>query len=316
MRGQNLLLLSGFCGLFLCYSFINQHSEEIQTREQLGKKLFFDPILSGDKTISCASCHKPEFAFADNAAFSNGVNGQKTGRNTPSAMNMAGRSIFFLDGRAATLEEQALGPIQNPGEMNLPVTQAIERLKNDKEYSSLFKKIFNAEPNEKNLGLAIASFERTLETSESRFDKYINGDKKMLTSEEIRGHKIFVEKAGCFDCHFGVDFTADEFRNIGLYNEAELKDKGRFEITKKPEDIGKFKVPGLRNIAVTAPYMHNGMFNTLEEVVDYYNEPTRFVKGSINTDSLMKRPVKLNEQEKKELVAFLKTLTDAHFEKK
>lgn len=300
-------IISGFC-------FI-QHIEQVNNKAELGKMLFSEKILSKDSSISCASCHKPEFAFADTSAFSTGVGGKLTRRNTPSVLNMKNRPYYFWDGRAANLEMQALMPIQNPGEMALPISEAIERLNTSAEYSYLFKKIFKQKPDTKNLAAAFAAYERTLETVDSKFDDWSNGLKK-LSAQEERGRQIFLgSKAKCFDCHFMEDFTDDSFKNIGLYNGEELHDIGRFVITEKETDLGKFKTPGLRNVAVTAPYMHNGMFKTLEEVVEYYNDPSKVVKNAINIDPALKKPLNLFPNEKAELVAFLKSLTDKAYSK-
>lgn len=289
---------------------LNKVNKKIpKSTEELGELLFFDPILSRDSSISCSSCHKPEFSFADNVALSPGVNGRLGNRNTPSAMNMAGRSFFFLDGRAKTLEEQALGPIANPVEMDLPIEKAIERLQANSFYNKAFKKIFKEGITPKTLGKAIADFERTLEGGATPFDRWAKGEKDAISESAKRGHKIFIEKAKCFDCHFGPDFTRDDFRNIGLYNGKEYNDPGRFNVTRDSADLGKFKVPGLRNIAFTAPYMHDGSFKTLREVIDYYDNPSKFVKGSINTDTLI-TPLNLTEQEKQDLEAFLLTLSE------
>ncbi|MFN8252231.1 MAG: cytochrome c peroxidase [Ferruginibacter sp.] len=285
----------------------------ISTRAALGKKLFSENILSKDSTVSCASCHKPQYAFADTVAFSTGIGGKLTKRNTPSVLNMKNRPYFFWDGRAASLEEQALMPIQNPDEMNLSIEEAVQRLNQSPQYKKLFLQIFKQAPNAKNVGAAFAAYERTLETVDSKFDDWSN-NLKNLTPQEERGRQLFVgDKAKCFDCHRMEDFTTDDFRNIGLYNEKDLDDAGRYHITRQETDKGKFKIPGLRNIAVTAPYMHNGMFKTLEEVVDYYNNPAQFVKDGINTDALLQKPLGLTEREKKDLVAFLKTLTDKKY---
>lgn len=295
----------------LSFSFYTE--ADIITKAALGKKLFAEKILSQDSTVSCASCHKPQYAFADTAAFSIGIGGKLTKRNTPSVLNMKNRPYFFWDGRAASLEEQALMPIQNPDEMNLTTEEAVQRLNASPVYKKLFLKIFKQTPNAKNLGAAFAAYERTLETVDSKFDDWSN-NLKNLTPQEERGRQLFVgDKAKCFDCHRMEDFTTDDFRNIGLYNEKELNDAGLYTLTKKEDDKGKFKTPGLRNIAVTAPYMHNGMFKTLEEVVDYYNNPAQFVKGGINTDELLAKPLGLTAKEKKDIVAFLKTLTDKKY---
>jgi cytochrome c peroxidase len=206
-------------------------------------------------------------------------------------------------------------PIQNPDEMGLPIDIAIERLNQSVFYKNYFRKVFKSLPNKKNLAEAFAAYEKTLETIDSKFDDWSNNLTNLSASEE-RGREIFIgEKAKCFNCHFLEDFTNDDFKNIGLYNSTSLNDSGRAVITNKKSDLGKFKTPGLRNIAVTAPYMHNGMFNTLEEVVDYYNDTKKFVSNSINIDTALEKPLGLTELEKKDLVAFLKTLTDKAFYK-
>jgi cytochrome c peroxidase len=307
-----VLLLLGCVTIFFAF----QPEKLPKTKAQLGKKLFFDPILSENHTISCASCHKPQFAFADTSRFSQGIYGHLTTRNTPSAMNVRGRTSLFWDGRVKSLEEQALAPLVHPNEMGLPLTEAVKRLNADVFYRQAFRKIFKSLVTQQNLAIALAEFQRSLETGNSAFDRFINdSDEKAITEAAKRGRMIFIEKAKCFDCHFGLDFTGDEFMNIGLYNGKELNDPGRFGIVKDSAYLGSFKVPGLRNIAITAPYMHNGMFKTLAEVVDYYDNPDKFVQGSLNRDELLRRPLGLTVNEKEDLVAFLKSLTDETFVK-
>ncbi len=288
------------------------------TSEALGEKLFFDPILSRDSTISCASCHKPEFAFADNSPTSKGVLGRKGDRNTPSCMNMTDRNFYFWDGRAETLEQQALGPIENPVEMDLPLTIAVRKLMKNAFYYQSFINVYGKKPSKELIAQALADYQRTLETSDTPFDRYLQGvDTNAISASAKRGLELFNGKANCFDCHFGPDFTGnDQFRNLGLYNGKDLNDKGRYNVTKKESDLGRFKVPGLRNIAMTAPYMHNGMHKTLREVIEYYNEPDKFVNNSINRDTLLNKPLGLTEQEKQDLENFLLTLTDDRFAKK
>jgi cytochrome c peroxidase len=255
---------------------------------ELGRLLFFDPILSGDRTISCASCHKPAYAFADTTALSPGVSGRKGTRNTPSAMNIAIQDIFFWDGRARTLEEQALAPIANP--------------------------VVNSDPTREHLAEAIAAFERTLETSNSPFDNWkMSGDASAVSNAVKRGFTLFGGKAKCTKCHFGSDFTQREFRNIGLFDGKTLNDSGRASLPGQEKELGKFKVPGLRNIAITAPYMHNGMFRTLREVIEFYNDPGKIVPHAINRDTVLAKPLGLTEGEKADLEAFLLSLTDKQF---
>jgi cytochrome c peroxidase len=243
-----------------------------------------------------------------------GVGGVRGVRNTPSAMNVSLQKIFFWDGRAKTLEEQALAPIKNPDEMNLPIDQALRRLKLSHKYSDYFKKIFNSEPTASTLAEALASFERTLETSDSPFDIWkFYDDSNAVANSVKRGFTIFNTKGKCSQCHFGSNFTQDEFRNIGLFNGLNLNDSGRIIISRKKEDIGRFKTAGLRNVAITAPYMHNGMFKSLKEVIDFYNEPDKVVPNSINRDSLLAKPLGLSQEEKNDLEAFLISLTDKRF---
>lgn len=294
-----------------------ENKKEPATIEELGEMLFHDPTLSRGNQISCASCHKPEFAFADNVPFSFGVDSAKGGRNTPSAMNQGGRVFFFHDGRAESLEEQAAGPMENSVEMDISIPAIIKKLNEDENYKKYFIKFFGAQANRENLMSAIAAFERTLETNKTPFDNYMSGnDTTQFSASAKRGQKIFNEKGKCFDCHFGPDFTGDDFKNIGLFNGKELNDSGRYLITKNPKEIGAFKVPGLRNVTVTKPYMHNGMFKTLKEVINYYNEPDKFVTNSMNRDTLLSKPLNLTEAEKQDLEAFLESLTDERFRKK
>jgi len=292
-------------------------SGEPVSKAELGKLLFFDPILSSDSSISCASCHKPQFAFADTSATSLGVGGTRGSRNTPSAMNVALQRNFFWDGRAGTLEEQALAPIENPVEMNLPVDKALQRLIENKNYQTYFRKIFNSDPDRSNLAGALAAFERTLETSESPFDKWKFFQDQHAVSDAVkRGFIVFNKKGKCIQCHFGANLALNEFRNIGLFNGRELNDSGRALISGKVQDAGKFKIAPLRNVAITAPYMHNGMFNTLKEVIEFYNDPGKVVPNAINRDSLLTKPLGLTDQEKTDLEAFLISLTDRSFDRK
>ncbi len=291
-------------------------NNDLKDRALLGALLFADPILSKDYKVSCASCHKPQYAFSDTSAVSISVAGKKGVRNTPTAMNLRLGKSFFWDGRAKTLEEQALAPIENPDEMNLPVEEALHRLRNDKKYKQYFLTVFNSEPNRKNLREAIAAFERTLETSDSPFDNWkFSDDSNAVSAAVKRGFTIFNEKGKCVKCHFGADFTANEFRNIGLFNAKNLNDSGRYLVTGKAEDIGRFKTASLRNIAITAPYMHNGIFKTLDEVIDFYNETKKKVPNAINKDILLLKPLGLTKKEQADLKAFMLSLTDKQFKK-
>ncbi|WP_345209061.1 cytochrome-c peroxidase [Mucilaginibacter gynuensis] len=314
MKKSNVIIvLTGLIALLVTQQSFVGGSDEVQTKEQLGSKLFFDNILSKDRTINCSSCHKPEFAFADTATFSKGIDNKLTARNSPGLTNLSGRTHFFWDGRAASLEEQALGPITSPDEMGLTIEEAVKRLNDDEFYANAFKKIYKTAPNKDNLLKALAAFERTLETNNSPYDRYINGDDNALSAAAARGRLLFIGRGNCNNCHSGEDFTADRFKSIGLYNGKNLNDQGRFKITKDSTVLGEFKIPGLRNVAVTAPYMHNGQFKTLRQVVEYYNNPSAVVSDGINRDLSLDKPLNLSTQDIDDIVAFLKALTDDRF---
>jgi cytochrome c peroxidase len=301
--------------LVILASFISPpYFGDIKTSSELGKKLFFDPILSRDSTLSCASCHKPALAFADSVAISPGIGGKKGRRNAPSVMNMAARGEFFYDGRATSLRHQIHFPVEDPMEMDLPFAEAVNRIKRNPVYRDLFQKIYGKAADEEAVRDAIASFEESLETANTEFDAWMQDRPNTMSEAAVRGRSLFMsDRAKCFDCHFSPDFTGDEFRNIGLFDEKKYIDKGRFEATGKKEDIGKFKVPGLRNVAVTGPYMHDGSFKTLEEVVDYYSNPYDRVPQPVNLDTLLQSPIQFTKQEKEDLVEFLRSLTDRQF---
>jgi cytochrome c peroxidase len=291
------------------------NTEHLYSKASLGKLLFNEKILSKDSSVSCSSCHNPNLGFADTLPFSVGVRGKLTKRNTPSVLNMKNRPYYFWDGRSSSLEEQSLMPIQNPDEMGLPIKEAVYRLNQSSFYKKQFQLVFNSDPNQMNLAAAIAAFESTLETSDSKFDDWANNKTRLSASEE-RGRQVFLSnKAKCFECHFQIDFTNDDFKNIGLFNGNNFNDSGRFLITRDKDDLGKFKTPGLRNIGITSPYMHNGIFKTLEEVVDYYNDLQKVVPDTKNLDPSLSKPLGLTNQQKKDLVAFLKTLTDKRYAK-
>lgn len=305
-----------FAILAFTLNFANRDKTKL-TEVQLGEKLFFEKTLSLDSTISCASCHKPEFGFADNVPFSVGVGGKKGKRNAPAVMNMIGRDLLFFDGRAKDLEDQVHFPIEDANEMNLSYTIAVARLNKNKQYRKWFSDVYKEKPTKENVALAIAAFERSMETNNTLFDHRTDKTKTQMSASAERGRQLFVgSKAKCFDCHFTPDFTGDEFRNIGMYDGVVRKDRGRFEITKDSNDLGKFKVPGLRNIAVTGPYMHDGSMKTLREVIDYYDNPFKTIANPINIDTLLQKPLGLSEQEKQDLEAFLNALTDERFIKK
>ena len=292
-------------------------AQPVQTPEQLGERLFSDPILSLDSTVSCASCHIPQFAFSDTALFSRGVGGRFGNRNSPGITNMGSRPHFFYDGRASTLEQQVLMPIQDTLEMRATLSLVITRLQRHREYNAAFRQLYGTPADAEKLAAVLAAFVRTLETSNTPFDRWMQGKPNPMGEAAVRGREVFMKKGKCFDCHFSPDFTGDEFRNVGLFTgRRHLADRGRFDVTHDSTDLGKFKVPGLRNVALTAPYMHNGMFQTLEQVIEFYDVPNQTVPGGINRDTLLNAPLNLSVEEKADLKTFLEALTDDRFKSK
>lgn len=280
----------------------------------LGKKLFFDPILSGNNTMSCATCHMQKFGFSDSTnQFSTGIDGLKGPRNAMPIINLGWASNFFWDGGAANLESQVVGPIQNPLEMHQDIAGAVAELNAHPEYPAMFKKVYGGDVVTTSMLMrAIAQFERTLISGNSKYDQYLKG-KYTLTPAENRGMNLFTDpkKGDCNHCHvLGGTFTDFEYRNTGLDSIA--VDKGRELITLKVPDRGRFKTPTLRNIAVTGPYMHDGRFKTLLECVEHYNTGFKYTQ---NLDPNLENSVKgrMNSAEMNDIVAFLQTLTDDDF---
>ncbi|MCS6904018.1 MAG: cytochrome c peroxidase [Bacteroidia bacterium] len=276
-----------------------------KNRVELGRLLFSDPILSRDSTVSCASCHKSELAFADNRSISPGVQGRLGKRNAPSLLYRAYATSLNWDGGVPTLELQALVPIQDHAELDMDFGTLVERLKRHPRYPALFQAAYQTEPNEAGIVKALAAFQRTLIKGTSDYDRYLLGDSSALSPSAKRGKDLFFsETAECFHCHSGLFFTDETFQNNGLY--AEYKDQGRFLITGRERDKGKFRVPSLRNVALTAPYMHDGSIPTLEAVIEHY------MKGGAKhpAKSPLIRPFTLTPQQKEDLINFLKSLTD------
>lgn len=269
---------------------------------ELGKKLYFDTRLSLNKRQSCATCHNPDLGFGDGLAKGIGTMGEAIPRNTPHIYNLAWNSIFFWDGRSGTLEEQALGPIEAPGEMNLSLDEAVSRLKSVPYYAKTFDKVYGDGVTSENIGRAIAAFERTVITDNSPFDKYLKGDKAAMSPAAVRGLALFEGKANCTKCHDGVNFTDQSFHNIGVKGE----DMGREKIAGDESLAKAFKTPGLRNVAFTAPYMHDGSEPSLEAVVRFYNRGGDVKEGI----SELIVPLNLNDEEVMDLVAFMGALSD------
>ena len=286
---------------------IPQDNPQTEAKIDLGKRLFFDNRLSGDMSSSCATCHSPDKAFTDALPRSRGFGGKTLKRNSPTVLNAAYNTAQFWDGRAATLDEQCKGPLLSPDEMNMvDEKHLVDRLNAVPKYRQDFQAVFGSAPSLDNVARAIAAFERTLVTPNSRFDRYMQGDKSALTTEEKRGLIVFFGRGSCSECHKGANFTDNQYHNLGAKAMANMpEDLGRFGVTHKAEDRGAFKTPTLRNVALTAPYMHDGSIATLEDVVEFYD------RGGDDAPNKSKLIFKLNltTQEKKDLVAFMKALT-------
>jgi len=275
---------------------------------ELGRQLYFDKRLSKDNSTSCATCHRPDHGWADPDPVSAGIGRQKGGRNAPTVLNAAYMPLQFWDGRAATLEEQALGPIQNPIEMGMTMVEALDRIKAIPGYVEQFQRIFGTAPNDAGVAKAIAAFERTVISTNSPFDRYLKGDRSAMSPEAVRGMRLFNGKAHCTPCHSGPNFSDGAFHNLGVgYRNGKFADEGRSVVTKNPKDLGAFKTPGLRSIALNPPYLHDGSEKTLADVVEFYN---RGGVANPNLDPLM-LPLNLTTREKSDLVAFLEALTGA-----
>ncbi|MBW3541149.1 MAG: c-type cytochrome [Planctomycetes bacterium] len=270
---------------------------------RLGKQLYFDPRLSRDETVSCATCHDPAKGWSNSDAVATGVGGKKGGRSAPTIINSAYSRFQFWDGRAASLEEQALGPIANPIEMAMNLDEVVERIKGVEGYRKQFEECFGEEGvTEENIARAIAAYERTILSGDAPFDRFKAGDKEALSEAAQRGMKIFFGKGQCSSCHTGPNFTDNSFHNVGVGMDRDEPDFGRETISSLGGDRGSFKTPTLREIARTAPYMHDGSLKTLEDVVEHY------VKGGVENPFLDEAifPLNLTDQEKQDLVTFLK----------
>lgn len=274
-------------------------------RVTLGRRLFFDPILSGDNTVSCATCHVPERGFSGGAAQSRGIRGQLTTRRAPTLLNRAYGSAFFWDGRAASLEEQALRPIENPAEMGSTVADAVRRLHASERYRADFTAEFADGVTAANLATALASFERVLLRGDSPVDHFRKlGKHDALTPVQRHGLWLYESKGRCWQCHSGPNFTDERFHNTGVGWGQTPADLGRFVVTKRDSDRGRFKTPTLRGVKLTAPYMHDGSIKTLADVVEFYN---RGGTRGPHLDPIME-PLHLTPEDVQALVEFLQAL--------
>ena len=272
----------------------------------LGRRLFFDPILSRDYTLACASCHDPRRAFVDGLPIAVGIEDRHGTRNAPAIFNRAYGKTQFLDGRAASLEEQALQPIQNPREFDMTPEAVVTRLKDHSDYPGLFQAAFGREASAEDLGRAVASYVRTILVGDAPIDRYLSGEREALSPEARRGLRLFRGKANCTACHLGPNFTDEGFHNTGIaWDDGKLDDPGRFAVSHQEEDRGAFKTPSLREVARTAPYMHDGSLKSLEDVIEFYN---RGGNPNPHLDSEL-QVLHLTPEEKQALRAFLRALS-------
>jgi len=284
---------------------VPNNNQGTPARVELGKALFFDPRLSDNNQMSCATCHNPSFDWTDGLPVSIGRNSKKLTRSTPTLLNTGYLRKLFWDGRANSLEEQAVGPIKSAIEMNQNIEDLVRELQAIAGYQEMFEKAYPGEGiSEATIGKALASFERTIVSKfNSPFDRWLNGDQTAISASAKNGFKLFDGKARCNVCHSGATFTDGGFHNIGLNNGDDI---GRYEFVKVKALKGAFKTPTLRNVANTAPYMHNGELATLEAVIDHYIDGWKS-KPDLSPDI---KPIDLTKQEKADLIAFLETLSE------
>ena len=275
---------------------------------ELGKQLYFETRLSKNNSLSCAICHNPGTGFADARQFSIGAFGTAGGRQAPTVYNTGFIPLQFWDGRAGSLEEQAIGPIDNPIEMAELHETVVPKIAKIPGYQKQFQLVFGGGASLQHIAEAIAAFERTIVSQNSAFDKHVMGEAGAMDDAAVRGLELFRGKARCILCHNGPNFTDNRFHNLGVPQVGPLKeDQGRYLVTRAQKDKGAFKTPTLRSVIETAPYMHDGVFKTLEEVIDFFDS------GGGNNPNLspLMKPLGLSPEEKADLVEFLKALTGA-----
>jgi cytochrome c peroxidase len=290
---------------------------------KLGQVLFFDPRLSSSSQISCSSCHDPEIAWGDARRVSLGTDHLQGSRNTMSLLNIAARKSFFWDGRSKSLEDQVLNPIAAHHEMNMETPLLAKKIGEIDGYKPLFKKAYGSEQvSLDKIVKAIVAFESVIKSRQSRFDEFVRGKYTALNDEEIQGLDLFRRKARCINCHNGAYFTDEQFHNVGLtYYGREYQDLGRYNVTKLAKDVGRFKTPSLRDVMKTGPWMHNGLFDNMNGIINMYNSGMHQLddKAKDKSDTLYPKtdvilqPLKLTKEEKQALVAFLDAITATQY---
>lgn len=285
---------------------------------KLGKQLFFDNRLSQTKQFACVSCHHPDQNYTDNRQNSMGFALEQGNRNAPTVMNLSYATSLFWDGRAGSLEDQVLGPMQNPVEMNTSLDTVVARVRNIKGYQKSFKKVLKKDTiSIKDIAYAIATFERSLVSRKAKFDLFLEG-RRPLNKSELKGLHLFRTKGRCMNCHNGGYLTDNKFHNLGLtYYGRKYEDLGRYNVTKRAEDVGKFKTPSLRDVMRTRPWMHNGLFDNMNGILNMYNagmpRPKR-KKNQLNdslfpvTSPLLKK-LELTSDEKQDIISFLESIS-------
>ncbi len=286
-----------------------------ETKVALGRVLFFDGRLSRNNRIACATCHHPNHGFADGKRLAIGIDGQRGSRHTPSLINVGYSNLLFWDGRVATLEEQALHPIQNPKEMDQSLKPLLEKLNRIPEYRERFVKAFAGPATAERVAQALAAYQRTLVSKQTPFDRYLAGHRDALSGPPLQGMQLFFGRARCSVCHTGAILSDQRFHNIGTADPEVPPDEGRRAVTHRIGDMGAFRTPQLREVGRTAPYMHNGRFQTLTQVVQHYNFGGVTDQANEHRDSELE-VLYLSEAEVEALVAFLEkgltTPTQAH----
>jgi cytochrome c peroxidase len=270
----------------------------------LGRELFFDPRLSRNERVACATCHDPAHGFSNGERVATGVDGKPGTRNVPGLLNVGYHRSLFWDGRVRTLEEQALAPIQNPREMAMPLAELVTKLDGIASYRRQFEAVFGGGATSQRIAQALAAYQRSLRADNTPFDRFLGGDRPALTPAAARGMQLFYGQARCFVCHSGPHLTDDDFHNIGTADGKDPLDAGRGAVTARRADQGAFRTPGLREVGRTAPYMHNGRFATLREVVWHYNFGGVTNEANDHRDEQL-RVLYLSDEQVDDLVAFL-----------
>lgn len=317
LKPKRVITFLGFLGIVSVFSFFQSCKDsneiekiaEFKSKVELGEALFFDQAFSLDSSISCASCHKPELAFADHNSRAIGIFERESLRNVPSILNVKNLHAFLFDASVPTLEMQALVPIQDTNEMGMKMGDLVRRLNKNEKYVASARKLFNRGLDAFVITRSLAAFQRTLISEDSPFDAYLAGNQSAISESAKRGWELFNDKLYCTACHPAPNFTIGEARNSGYMSNVS-DDFGRFRHTGFEEDRNAFKVPSLRNVALTYPYMHDGSLESLEEVLNYYMKGKRHP----GADSLV-QTFKLTDEEREDLMSFLKSLTGRSIQK-